>query len=66
MSETFDLATRARRALVEPGFDPDFPPQASAEIRRAEKAPSVPAMDLSHLLWPSIDSKLPSAGVIVP
>lgn len=52
----FNLADRARRALLEAGFEPDFPAQAIAEARRAEKTQVSAAVDLSHLLWSSIDN----------
>ena len=57
MSANFNLAERARRALEEAGFEPDFPPQAAAEVRRAEKVGATADRDLTHLLWSSIDNE---------
>ena len=57
MSANLNLAERARRALEEAGFQPDFPPQAAAEVRRAEKLVASADQDLTHLLWSSIDNE---------
>lgn len=56
-AETPDLAERARRALEEAGFRPDFPPEAAAEVRRAQKLVATADRDLTHLLWTSIDNE---------
>src|SRR5215470_18184585 len=57
---TFDLANRARRAVLELGFLPDFPPDAQAQVAALERSgsPPVPAgvEDLRGLLWSSIDN----------
>ena len=57
MSATLNLAQRARRALEDAGFEPDFPPEAAAEVRRAEKLVTSADRDLTHLLWSSIDNE---------
>ena len=57
MSAAVNLVERARRALEEAGFEPDFPPQAAAEVRRAEKIVTSADRDLTHLLWSSIDNE---------
>src|SRR5512144_3068360 len=53
------LKDRARRAMLEAGFKPDFPPEVLQEIN-AKRAPppknrTEPA-DLRSLLWSSIDN----------
>jgi exoribonuclease-2 len=57
---TFDLANRARRALLELGFLPDFPPDAQAQVAALERSGTPPAPpgveDLRGLLWSSIDN----------
>src|SRR5215470_19932750 len=57
---TFDLANRARRAVLELGFNPDFPPEAQAQVAALERSGSPPASDgaedLRGLLWSSIDN----------
>ena len=57
MEREFNLADRARRALQEAGFQPDFPAKAASEARAAERSKLPPVMDLSHLLWSSIDNE---------
>ena len=57
MPTSLNLAERARRALEDAGFEPDFPPQAAAEVRRAEKLVATADRDLTHLLWSSIDNE---------
>jgi len=55
----FDLVDRARRALLELGFLPDFPPDAQAQLAKVQQAgapPSRGAEDLRGLLWSSIDN----------
>jgi exoribonuclease-2 len=58
----FDLQEAARRALVEHGFIPDFPPLVEREVAALSEA-SVPdekeegARDLRALLWSSIDNR---------
>ncbi|HSP19255.1 MAG TPA: RNB domain-containing ribonuclease [Myxococcaceae bacterium] len=56
---SFDLADRARRALLELGFLPDFPPDAEAQLAAIQRSgvPSVGGVeDLRGLLWSSIDN----------
>lgn len=56
---SFNLADRARRALLELGFLPDFPPEAEAQVaalQRAGMPPSPGVEDLRGLLWSSIDN----------
>ena len=57
MAGPFNLAERARRALEDAGFLPDFPPQAATEVRAAERLRMPGTLDLSHLLWSSIDNE---------
>jgi exoribonuclease II len=55
-----DLKARARQAMLEAGFQPDFPPEVRREIQsltqppRSQVGPSV--RDLRSLLWSSIDN----------
>ena len=57
MAEISSLEERARRAMEEAGFMPDFPPGAAAEARRAQKMGVANDRDLTHLLWTSIDNE---------
>ncbi len=57
MEREFNLPDRARRALQEAGFEPDFPAKATSEAKAAERARLPDVMDLSHLLWSSIDNE---------
>ena len=56
----FDLKARARRAMVDAGFQPDFPPDVLREVAALQKSPapnSAPgARDLRSLPWSSIDN----------
>lgn len=57
MGDAFDLAARARRAMLEAGFQPDFP----ADVLKETQAAKTPAQgdsvrDLRQLLWSSIDN----------
>lgn len=56
----FDLAARARRAMLDAGFHPDFPPEVLAETKQLkqhpETAPKSPMRDLRNLAWSSIDN----------
>ena len=56
----FDLADRARRALLELGFLPDFPADAQAQVSALQRSdgpsPSEEVEDLRGLLWSSIDN----------
>ena len=63
-NSSFDLKARARRAMVQAGFDPDFPPEVSG--RKPRRRRDTPALclsrtrtvrDLRALLWSSIDNK---------
>src|SRR6476646_1563384 len=55
-----DLKARARRAMVEAGFQPDFPPavleEAKALRRRAAQNSDTGLRDMRALLWSSIDN----------
>ncbi|HEX8180043.1 MAG TPA: RNB domain-containing ribonuclease [Pyrinomonadaceae bacterium] len=56
---TPDLHALARQALLEAGFEPDFPPASAAELAALGHAPPVPARavrDERALLWSSIDN----------
>lgn len=56
---SFDWLQVARRVLVDHGFEPDFAPQAQAEVSAQSPAlpePEVPAEDLRALPWSSIDN----------
>src|SRR5215813_7143754 len=55
----FDVKDRARRALLENGFEPDFPPQVDDQVARLRSDPPAPPPgleDLTGLLWSSIDN----------
>lgn len=60
MADNFDLAARARRAVVEAGFHPDFPVDVLSEIqglrREMRSAPAASVRNLRPLLWSSIDN----------
>src|SRR5215813_3386359 len=54
-----DLIEIARRAMIERGLEPDFPPDANAQLQRLQgPAPAAGpgARDLRDLLWCSIDN----------
>src|SRR5262249_33743655 len=58
-SMAFDLQDRARRAVLELGFQPDFPPDAEAQVAALQRAGArreTDAEDLRGLLWSSIDN----------
>jgi exoribonuclease-2 len=57
MAEVFNLTERARRALVENGFTPDFPPECAEEVDRARHSSIPPVEDLTALFWSSIDNE---------
>ena len=57
MPVDFNLADRARRTLLAFGFRPDFPAGAAHEVRAAERVTAPAALDLTHLLWSSIDNE---------
>jgi exoribonuclease II len=53
------LASIARRAMLERGLAPDFPPDALSQVAalpRDAAAPGQGLRDLRHLLWASIDN----------
>jgi VacB/RNase II family 3'-5' exoribonuclease len=57
---SIDLKARARRAIIEAGFQPDFSPEIQAELHATPAVPasSSPAVrDLRSLLWSSIDNQ---------
>ena len=53
-----DLAAIARQAMIDGGLEPDFPPQARAELGRihAPAATTDAVRDMRALLWASIDN----------
>jgi plasmid stabilization system protein ParE len=54
------LASIARRAMLERGLVPDFPPEArsqTAAVTRGSAAPEPGLRDLRHLLWASIEAR---------
>jgi len=56
----FNLIAAAHEAMVENGFQPDFPAGTDAELARIQAQPQLPAVngvqDLRGLLWSSIDN----------
>lgn len=60
MSDAINLEARARRAMLDAGFKPDFPADVLAEIQvlrnQTQSNPARSAIDLRHLLWSSIDN----------
>src|SRR5258708_716217 len=56
----FDLKARARQAMLEAGFQPDFPPEINRELQSLTQQPpsqfGARARDLRSLLWSSIDN----------
>src|SRR4029453_18227661 len=50
------LAAIARRAMLQHGLEPDFPPDAVAEAARLHDAPIGDVRDLRQLPWSSIDN----------
>ena len=59
----FNLVVAAHAAMIEHGFQPDFPAGAAAELSAIEAHPEMPSMsttagiqDLRSLLWSSIDN----------
>lgn len=56
----FQLVPAARQAMLEHGFEPDYPKQALDQLRRElafAPQPTLPnTQDLRHLLWSSIDN----------
>ena len=55
-----DLKARAHRAMVEAGFQPDFPPEVLREATSAKQGATnprrLPVKDMRSLLWSSIDN----------
>jgi exoribonuclease-2 len=56
----FNLVAAARAAMIEHGFEPDFPAATGAELAAIQAHPAPPAVpgvkDLTGLLWSSIDN----------
>lgn len=56
----FNLQTRARQAMLDAGFQPDFPAGVLREIQARQQAPAdglvTGVRDLRSLLWSSIDN----------
>lgn len=56
----FDLVAAAHAAMIEHGFQPDFPAGTDAEVAAIQAHPELPdapgAQDLRNLLWSSIDN----------
>ena len=56
----FNLVAAAHAAMIEHGFQPDFPPGTDTELAAIEAQPAPPAADgiadLRNLLWSSIDN----------
>ncbi len=59
MPSPFDIRAGAHRAMIANGFQPDVPPEVTAEVARASDPSSLPlgnARDLRTLAWSSIDN----------
>src|SRR5256885_5291275 len=60
MADTCDLAARARRAMLDAGFQPDFPAEVINETQassgRVQTNAGTAVRDLRQLLWSSIDN----------
>jgi exoribonuclease-2 len=54
----FDINARARQAMLEAGFQPDFPPEVvrEAQAQKPAMVSGTAARDLRSLLWSSIDN----------
>jgi VacB/RNase II family 3'-5' exoribonuclease len=52
----FNLAAAARQEMVDHGFHPDFPPEASQQLASIALQPEAGLRDLTGLLWSSIDN----------
>ena len=56
----FDLQATAKQIMQEHGFEPDFPPEVSAQLGSLRTQPAVPQSrdmrDMRGLLWSSIDN----------
>ncbi len=57
---SFNLVAAARQAMIEHGFQPDFPQGTDSELAAIQAHPQPPdapgAQDLRNLLWSSIDN----------
>lgn len=55
----FDLKARAALEMRDEGFEPEFPPDAEAQVRQISAAPErlLDTRDLRELLWSSIDNQ---------
>lgn len=51
-----DLTARAHQAMLEAGFQPDFPPDLLREVQARKVGAAAAARDLRGLLWSSIDN----------
>jgi exoribonuclease-2 len=59
MKSTLDLKTRARQAMLDAGFHPDFPADVLSEVKAFRQKATIAdtsARDLRSLLWSSIDN----------
>jgi exoribonuclease II len=56
MSHAAALDEIARRAMLKYGLEPDWPPEAEAELRRLSLTAPMSARDLRTLPWSSIDN----------
>lgn len=60
LNGAFDIRARARQAMVEAGFQPDFPAEVTREVQGLKPATPLPGggsvRDLRSLLWSSIDN----------
>ena len=56
----FNLVAAAHASMIEHGFQPDFSPDANAQLTSIQAHPALPdapgAQDLRHLLWSSVDN----------
>ena len=52
----FNLAAAARQEMVDHGFHPNFPPEASQQLASIALHPDPGLRDLTGLLWSSIDN----------
>jgi exoribonuclease-2 len=54
--DEFHLSAAARQEMIDHGFEPDFPPDAEAQLAAIQAAPDRSLPDLTALLWSSIDN----------
>jgi len=56
----FNLVAAAHASMIEHGFQPEFSPDANAQLASIQAHPALPdapgAQDLRHLLWSSVDN----------